>query len=57
MIQASAVPDKAASVDMKEGKRIDTIAGMMDTNQMVTLRNAKLLEFDKTSSEGGFLYA
>ena len=47
MIKSSAVPKKAVPVSMKQGKKINTIAGQMQTSKMITLRNIKLPEFDK----------
>ena len=45
MIKSSAVPRKAVPVSMKQGKKINTIAGQMQTSKMVKLRNIKLPEF------------
>ena len=47
MIKSSAVPRKAVPVSMKQGKKINTIAGQMKTSKMVKLRNIELPEFDK----------
>ena len=47
VIKASTMPDKTVPVDMRQGKRNNTIAGTIDTSQMVKLRNVKLQKNDK----------
>ena len=41
------IPKEARSVSLSRDKTIKTIAGKMETNRMVHLRNIKLPEFDK----------
>ena len=47
MIKSRAAPHKAVPVSMKQGKKINTIAGQMQTSKIVKLRDIKSPEFDK----------
>ena len=47
LIKKSVVPRKAVPIHLNSEKRIKTIAGSMNTSELVKLRNIRLPEFDK----------
>ena len=47
LIKASVIPRLAKPVSMKSGKKINTIAGSMKTQELARLNSLRLLEFDK----------
>ena len=47
MIKASVVPCKAVPISMKQGEKINKLAGQLQTSKMIALRNIKLPKFDK----------
>ena len=56
MIKESILPKEARPVSLSRDKTIKTVAGKIETNRMVHLRNIKLPEFDKNRKQPFFQY-
>mgnify|MGYP000853753065 FL=1 len=47
LISKKALPRGTSLVPLKEAKKVTTLAGSMQTSQLVTLRDLRLSKFDK----------